>query len=149
MPSIQQQKESNFVPDQMACIIYMLFSLTRLRAKTKIRNVLIRDMLFADDAAVVTHIQEELQSLHDGLQYDFGLTISLKKTNVLGRDTEAPQLGHYYRSLRIRCCLSGKNIPWFHHHWQPLLGRIDRQEDWEGCFNSRARLTARVWTSPN
>ena len=63
-----------------------LFNLARLRAKTKVR----RDMLFADDAAVATHTQEELQSLTDCLSQackDFGLTISLKKTNVLGEDT--------------------------------------------------------------
>ena len=70
-----------------------LFNLARLRASTKVREVLIRDMLFADDAAVVTHTQEELQSLLDCFSQackDFGLTISLKKTNVLGQDTEAP-----------------------------------------------------------
>ena len=37
-----------------------LFNLARLRAKTKVRGVLIRDMLFADDAAIVAHTQEEL-----------------------------------------------------------------------------------------
>ena len=50
----------------------------------------IRDMLFADDAAVATHTQEELQLLMDCFSQackDFGLTISLKKTNVLGQDT--------------------------------------------------------------
>ena len=71
-----------------------LFNLARLRAKTKVRKDLIRDMLFADDAAVVaTHTQEELQSLMDCFSQackDVGLTISLKKTNVLGQDTEAP-----------------------------------------------------------
>ena len=70
-----------------------LFNLARLRAKTKVRKVLIRDMLFPDDAAVVTHTQEELQSLMDCFSHackDFGLTISLKKTNVMGQDTEAP-----------------------------------------------------------
>ena len=69
-----------------------LFNLARLRAKTKVRKVLIRDMLFADDAADATHTQEELQSLMDCFSQackDFGLTISLKKTNVLGQDTEA------------------------------------------------------------
>ena len=25
-----------------------------------------------------------------------------------------------------------------HHHWQPLHGRIDRQEDWGGSFSSRS-----------
>ena len=70
-----------------------LFNLARLRAKTKVRKDLIRDMLFADDAAVASHAQEELQSLADCFSQackDFGLTISLKKTNVLGQDTEAP-----------------------------------------------------------
>ena len=42
-----------------------LFNLARLRAKTKVSKVLIRDMLFADDAAVVAHTQDELQSLMD------------------------------------------------------------------------------------
>ena len=67
-----------------------LFNLARLRANTKVRNDIIRDMLFADDAAVATHTQEEFQSLTDCFSQackDFGLTISLKKTNVLGQDT--------------------------------------------------------------
>ena len=67
-----------------------LFNLARLRPKTKVREVHIRDMLFADDAAVATHTQRELQSLMDRFSQackDFGLTISLKKTNVLGQST--------------------------------------------------------------
>ena len=47
-------------------------------------------MLFADDAAVTTHTQQELQALMDRFSQackDFGLTISLKKTKVLGQDT--------------------------------------------------------------
>ena len=67
-----------------------LFNLARLGAKTKVSEVLIRDMLFADDAAVATHTQEELQSLMDCFskaRKDFGQTISLKKTSVLGQDT--------------------------------------------------------------
>ena len=36
------------------------FKLARLRAKTKVHEVLTRDILFADDAAVVAHTQEEL-----------------------------------------------------------------------------------------
>ena len=69
------------------------FNLARLRAKTKVREVLIRDMLFADDAAVTTHTQRELQSQIDRFSQackDFGLTISLKNTNVLGQSTETP-----------------------------------------------------------
>ena len=67
-----------------------LFTLAHLRAKTKVCEVLFRDMLFSDYAAVATHTQEELQSLMDCFSQackDFGLTISLKKTIVLGQDT--------------------------------------------------------------
>ena len=42
-----------------------LFNLACLKARTKVREVLIRDMLFADDAAVMTHTQRELQLLMD------------------------------------------------------------------------------------
>ena len=45
--------------------------------------------------------------------------------------------GHYYRRVLTRCCLP-VHLPRLHNHWQPLLGRRDRQEDWEGSFNSRA-----------
>ena len=64
-----------------------LVNLARLRANTTVRKDLIRDMLFADDAAVATHTLEDLQSLMDCFSQackDFGLTISLKKTNALG-----------------------------------------------------------------
>ena len=50
-------------------------------------------MLFADDAAMATHQQAELQSLMSQFFEackDFGLTISLKKTNVFGQDTPSP-----------------------------------------------------------
>lgn len=50
-------------------------------------SCLIRDLLFADDA---THTQQKLQSLMNPSLKDFGLTISLKKTNVMGQDTPSP-----------------------------------------------------------
>ena len=43
----------------------MLFNLAGLRAKTKVHEALVRDMLFTDNAAVATHTQQELQSLMD------------------------------------------------------------------------------------
>ena len=65
-----------------------LFNLARLRAKTKVRHVVIREMLFADDAALVTHTMEDLQQLMNRLSHackEFGLTISIEKTNVMGQ----------------------------------------------------------------
>ena len=70
-----------------------LFNIARLRAKTKVTKVLIREMLFADDAAVVSHTEEGLQQLVSRLSHackEFGLKISLKKTNVMAQDAGHP-----------------------------------------------------------
>ena len=52
--------------------------------------------MFTDDAAVTTHSQQKLQALMNRFSRawkDFGLTISLKKRNVLGQDTmELPSI---------------------------------------------------------
>ena len=67
-----------------------LFNLSRLRAKTKVRRVLIREMLFVDDAALVAHTEEALQRMINSFSQasnDFSLTIILKKTNILAQDT--------------------------------------------------------------
>ena len=94
-----------------------LFNLARLRANTKVREVIIRDMLFADDAAVVAHTHDELQSLMDCFSQacnDFGLTSSLKKTNVLVQDTEAQPV-ITIDDYETRCCLP-IHLPRLHHH---------------------------------
>ena len=49
-----------------------LFNLTRLRAKTKVRPVTIRETLFADDAALVTHTEPALQRLVNRLDQACG-----------------------------------------------------------------------------
>eukprot|EP00745_Piridium_sociabile_P017961 TRINITY_DN26814_c0_g1_i11.p1 TRINITY_DN26814_c0_g1~~TRINITY_DN26814_c0_g1_i11.p1 ORF type:complete len:515 (+),score=121.07 TRINITY_DN26814_c0_g1_i11:351-1895(+) len=72
-----------------------LFNLTRLKAKRKIRGVTIRDMLFADDAALATHTESELQRLMDRFSKaceEFGLTVSLQKTNVMVQNAEPPSV---------------------------------------------------------
>ena len=68
-----------------------LYNLARLRAKTKVTEVLIRELLFADDAALTSHTEDGLQQLVTRLSLackEFGLTISLKKTNVTAQGTE-------------------------------------------------------------
>jgi hypothetical protein len=63
-----------------------LFNIRRLKAKTKIHTILVRELLFADDAALVSHDEPTLQSLLHRFSTacaDFGLTISITKTNVL------------------------------------------------------------------
>ena len=63
-----------------------LFNIARLRAKTKIHKVLVRELLFADDAALVSHTEGGLQDLIDAFSdacNDFGLKISLTKTEIM------------------------------------------------------------------
>ena len=69
-----------------------LFNLAGLRAKTKVRTVLIRE-LFAEDAALTTHKEEELQQLISQFSHtckEFGLTISIRKTEVMGQGVPSP-----------------------------------------------------------
>ncbi|XP_018022180.1 uncharacterized protein LOC108678311 [Hyalella azteca] len=70
-----------------------LFNLARLRAKTKVRAVLIRELLFADDAVLSSHTEEDLQRLLGCFAHacrEFGLTINIRKTNVMGQDVVVP-----------------------------------------------------------
>ena len=72
-----------------------LFNISRFRAKSKTRTVNIRDLLYADDAALVSHSEDGLQRLLDRLSNScdqFGLTTSLKKTQVMGQATPAQPL---------------------------------------------------------
>ncbi|KAL8584099.1 hypothetical protein ACOMHN_011714 [Nucella lapillus] len=68
----------------------------RLRAKTKVQKVLILEMLFVDNAALTAHTEATLQELISRLAHacrEFGLTVSIKKTNVLGQDASpAPHI---------------------------------------------------------
>ena len=67
------------------------FDLRRLKAKTKVYEALLRDFLFADDCALAATSEEDLQELADNLSdacSDFGLTISLKKSEVLFQPTQ-------------------------------------------------------------
>lgn len=61
-----------------------LFNVALLRTKTKVKTVLVRDLLFAD-AALARHFEAALQRLITKLAsafINFGLKISLEKTNV-------------------------------------------------------------------
>jgi hypothetical protein len=125
-----------------------LFNLARLKAKTKVREVLIRDMLFADDAAVASHTQQELQSLMNCFSQackDFGLTISLKKTNVLGQDTETPPLitiDEYELDAVQQFTYLGSTVTNNLSLDTEINQRIGK------AATTLARLTTRVWTNP-
>ena len=66
-----------------------------MRAKTKVRKRLIREMLSADDAALTAHSEEAFQRLMSSFAHagrKFGLTISLKKNNKLGQCSAYPRV---------------------------------------------------------
>ena len=65
-----------------------LFHRTRLKAKRKIKTITERDLLFADDAALVAHSVQDVQTLLSQFLsacLDFVLTISVKNTKVLSQ----------------------------------------------------------------
>ena len=90
--------------------------LRRLKANTKVQEALVRDFLFADDSAVASHSEEDLQCLADCFSIAakaFGLTISIKKTEVLCQAAPEPSVKIDGAALKnvedftyLRSCLS-------------------------------------------
>ena len=77
-----------------------VFNLRRLTSKTRTSKVLIRDLLFADDCALLAHTVDDIQAITNTFaRYArrFGLTISLKKTEVICQ----PKPGAYYTAPTI------------------------------------------------
>ncbi|KAK2157734.1 hypothetical protein NP493_1856g00014 [Ridgeia piscesae] len=63
-----------------------LFNVAHFRAKTKRTQILMRELLFADDGALVAHSAEEMQKIVDAFSNaskKFGLKITIKKTEML------------------------------------------------------------------
>ena len=63
-----------------------LFNVAHFRAKTKTTRILMRELLFAIDSALVAHSAEEMQKIVDAFSdasKKFGLKINIKKTEVL------------------------------------------------------------------
>ena len=81
-----------------------VFNLRRLNSKTRTSKMLIRDLIFADDCALLlAHSVDDIQAVTDAFARSacrFGLTISLKKTGDL--------------STKARSRLHSSN----HHHRQ-------------------------------
>ena len=75
-----------------------VFNLRRLKSRTRTSKLLIKDLLFADDCALLAHTIDDIQAITNAFARSarrFGLTISLKKTEVMyqpkpGADYSAP-----------------------------------------------------------
>jgi len=67
-----------------------LYNLRRLKSKSKVRELCVRELLFADDSALVTHSHTDAQKIitrFAEVSRKFGLTINIKKTEVLVQPT--------------------------------------------------------------
>ena len=102
-------------------------------------------MLFADDAALATHSEEQLQNLMDTFSEackDFSLTISLKKTNVMSQGTEQPPsitISNYELEVVQEVTYLGSTVTDTLSLDTELNRRIGR------ATSTLARLTKRVW----
>ena len=63
-----------------------LFKFAHFRAKTNTTNILVRELLFADDSALISHSAEKIQMIvdaFDNASSKFGLMINIKKAEVM------------------------------------------------------------------
>ena len=75
-----------------------LFNITHLQSITKVIKALIHEMLFLSDAALTSLTKAGLKQLVDHLSHsskEFGLIISLKKTNIMAEDAKCPPKHHH------------------------------------------------------
>ena len=125
-----------------------LFKPARLKAKRKVRKITIRDMLFADDAAVVAHSEQDLQALMSSFAnacVDFGLTISKGKTKVLSQGTTTPpEIDLEGTTIEVvqNFVYLGSNISSNASIDVEIDSRIGK------AFTTFDRLSARVWENP-
>ena len=86
-----------------------VFNLRRLNSKTRTSKVLIRDLLFADDCALLAHTVDDIQAITNAFARSarrFGLTTSLKKTEEIyqpkpGADYTAPTITTDNNALNV------------------------------------------------
>ena len=63
-----------------------IFNLQRLKARTNVSLLLLRELLFTDDCALIAYTEDELQSILNDFARAasrYGLTISIKKTEAM------------------------------------------------------------------
>ena len=125
-----------------------LFNLSRLRARTKVREAMIIDMLFADDAAIAAHTEEELQHLMDRLSSaceEFGLIISLPKTKILSQGSSSKpsiKIDSYELGVVEEFPYLGSTISESLSLDSEINKRIGR------AAGTLSKLTDRVWANP-
>ena len=128
-----------------------LFNLRRLLARTKTIEDFITELLFADDCALLAHTEVALQHIvrrFSDVAKNFGLTISLKKTEVLYQPPPREAYSHFHISI------DGTNLNAVEHFTyqgsiisndatvsKDLYNRLSK------ASSSFGRLSTRVWQS--
>ena len=81
-----------------------LFNVSRLKAKTKVRQLGVRDILYADETGFVSHSEVDLQTIHDrfaAASASFGLFINVRKIEVLHQP--APGTSYTAPTILLKC----------------------------------------------
>ena len=119
-----------------------LFNPARLRAKTKMREALVRYFMFPDDAAVATYSQHELLSmLHCFSQACKEFRLTWRRQMFWHRTQRHRQPSPSTTTNPRRPLFYEHRL---HHHRQPLTRHTDRQDDREAA-TTPACITTRVW----
>ena len=122
-----------------------LFNLQRLKSLENVEEVIVRDLLFADDAAIVAHTAEDLQTLLDNISRscsNFGLTISIAKTKVMVQGIDdMPNVKINNNQLEI--------VPDFTYLGSLLTSNLSLEKEIDRrigkAYTTFCRLAARVW----
>ena len=124
-----------------------LFRLSHHRARTKVTILLLREMLFADDAAIASHTEEGLQRLIVNLSRackEFRVTISIKKTELMCQMTpNEPGI-----------TINGKtrsNVHLFKYLGSTITSNASLDDELDTCIAKAAavmaKLSKRVWNN--
>ena len=126
-----------------------LFNLRRLKSKSKVEKETVQDMLFADDCALCTSSESDMQSAMDNFSSAcsaFGLTISTKKTEVLYQPADKEDLNEPTITVNNELL---KSVETFTYLGSTLSkdARIDAEVDKRIAKASTAfgRLRSNVW----
>ncbi len=130
-----------------------MFNLRRLQVHIKTMELLIRELLFADDAALLAHTEAAMQRITSCFAKTaqiFGLEVSLKKTEVLHQ--HAPQKEYHPPSISIE----QTELKVVHHfsYLECVISsdaKIDKEIDnrLAKANSAFSRLYGRVWNNNN
>jgi len=124
-----------------------LFNLSRFMARSETRRVFIRELLYADDAALVAHSIADTQVLCNSFAaacIDFGMKISLSKSVVLVQGVSDPvtiTINNVVLKVVEKFCYLGSNVTASGSLVSELDARIAK------AASAFGKLRSRVWAN--